>query len=313
MLHLCFAGGLRVSELVCVLLENVSLGRTSSVMVKGKGRRERCCRNFIFRRHFPIHKLFERSCELGLWRLSADKIATIFGKRVSRRMHGKLATVIDQIEHGHHVFRAYFKSGFLKQYEKFLTFLRNELVSNNLADFGLRKGLDHLDAVRTTFQVILPLWKETARDMRTWLSVQGPRLPELFVNAEGAAMTRPASSACSTTRACSREDLRFAPRPLRVASPAPSCAVIMLQATRDIRKVALWLGHADVRTTEVYLRMDPSEKLEAVEAVVAPECIGLKRPRRRRARPSASALGPRASGLDRLGLGGCIKFLPEGS
>ena len=60
----------------------------------------------------------------------------------------------DQIEHRHHVFRAYFKSGFLKQYEKFLTFLRNELVSNNLTDFGLRKGLDHLDAVRTTFQVI---------------------------------------------------------------------------------------------------------------------------------------------------------------
>ena len=92
--------------------------------------------------------------ELGLWPLSADKIATIFGKRVSRRMHGELATVIDQIEHGHHVFRAYFKSGFLKQYQKFLTFLRNEFVSNNLADFGLRKGLDHLDAVRTTFQVI---------------------------------------------------------------------------------------------------------------------------------------------------------------
>ena len=110
------------------------------------------CRNFIFKRHFPIHKLFERSCELGLWRLSADKIAAIFGTRLNRRMHGKLATVIDQIEHGHHVFRAYFKSGFLKQYEKFRTFLRNELVSNNLTDFGLRKGLDHLDAVRTTFQ-----------------------------------------------------------------------------------------------------------------------------------------------------------------
>jgi integrase/recombinase XerD len=29
----------------------------------------------------------------------------------------------------------------------------------------------------------------------------------------------------------------------------------MLQATRDIRKVALWLGHADVRTTEIYLRL----------------------------------------------------------
>jgi len=112
------------------------------------------CRNFIFKRHFPIHKLFERSCELGLWRLTADKIAEIFGTRLNRRMHGKLATIIDRIEHGHHVFRAYFKNAFLKQYEKFATFLRNELVSNNLADFQLRKGLDHLEAVRERFQDI---------------------------------------------------------------------------------------------------------------------------------------------------------------
>lgn len=100
------------------------------------------CRNFIFKRNFPIHKLFERSCELGLWRLTANKIAEIFGTRLHRRHRGKLATVIDQIEHGHHVFRAYFKTAFLKQYEKFSTFLRNELCSNNLADFGLKKGLD---------------------------------------------------------------------------------------------------------------------------------------------------------------------------
>ena len=112
------------------------------------------CRNFIFKRHFPIHKLFERSCELGLWRLTADKIAEIFGTRVHRRMHGKLATIIDRIEHGHHVFRAYFKNAFLKQYEKFSTFLRNELVSNNLADFRLKKGLEHLEAVRQRFQTI---------------------------------------------------------------------------------------------------------------------------------------------------------------
>src|SRR5271165_4915915 len=30
------------------------------------------------------------------------------------------------------------------------------------------------------------------------------------------------------------------------------------------------LGHVDVRTTEIYLRLDPSEKLEAVEAVLPP-------------------------------------------
>src|SRR6201984_517268 len=112
------------------------------------------CRNFIFKRNFPIHKLFERSCELGLWRLTGDKIAEIFGTRLNRRVRGKLATVIDRIEHGHHVFRAYFKNAFLKQYEKFSTFLRNELVSNNLADFRLKKRLDHLDAVRQRFQTI---------------------------------------------------------------------------------------------------------------------------------------------------------------
>src|SRR6478736_2207134 len=112
------------------------------------------CRNFIFKRNFPIHKLFERGCELGLWRLTAHKITEIFGARLHRRLPGKLATVIDQIEHGHHVFRAYFKHAFLNQYEKFATFLRNELCSNNLKDFGLKKGLDNLEAVRQTFQTI---------------------------------------------------------------------------------------------------------------------------------------------------------------
>jgi hypothetical protein len=112
------------------------------------------CRNFIFKRHFPIHKIFERSCEIGLWRLTANRISEIFGVRLHKRLRGKLATVIDQIEHGHHVFRAYWKNAFLKQYEKFSRYLRNELCSNNLRDFGLKKGLDHLEAVRRRFQTI---------------------------------------------------------------------------------------------------------------------------------------------------------------
>jgi len=109
------------------------------------------CRNFIFKRHFPIHRLFERSCELGLWRLTAQKISEIFGTRVTRRLPGKLHTTLEQIEHGHHIFRAYWKNAFLKQYEKFSTFLRNELCSNNLSDFKLKKGLEHLAAVRLKF------------------------------------------------------------------------------------------------------------------------------------------------------------------
>ena len=45
---------------------------------------------------------------------------------------------------------------------------------------------------------------------------------------------------------------------------------MMLQATRDVRRVALWLGHADIQTTERYLRVDPTEKLEALASAVPP-------------------------------------------
>ena len=112
------------------------------------------CRNFIFKRHFPIHKIFERSCEIGLWLMTANRISEIFGVRLTKKLRGKLAAVVEQIEHGHHVFRVNCKNALLRQYEKFSRFLRNELLSNNLQDFGLRKGLDHLEAVRRKFQTI---------------------------------------------------------------------------------------------------------------------------------------------------------------
>jgi hypothetical protein len=43
-----------------------------------------------------------------------------------------------------------------------------------------------------------------------------------------------------------------------------------------VRKVSLWLGHASLQSTEIYLRADPTEKLEALTAV-AP--LGVKRGR----------------------------------
>ena len=112
------------------------------------------CRNFIFKRNFPIRKIFERSCDMGLWRMTARKISEVFGQRLTKRMRGKLYSTLERIDHGHHIFRAYFKNSFIKQYEKFSTFLRNELCSNNLRDLGLKKGLENLKAVRQRFQII---------------------------------------------------------------------------------------------------------------------------------------------------------------
>jgi hypothetical protein len=64
-------------------------------------------------RNCPIHNLFERSCDL--WRLTTHKIAEVFGTHLRRSYRGKLSTIIHQIEHGHHVFRAYFKNAVLRQ------------------------------------------------------------------------------------------------------------------------------------------------------------------------------------------------------
>jgi hypothetical protein len=106
------------------------------------------CQNLIFRRNFPIHKLFERSCDLGLLRMLPDKITHIFGFRINKKLRGKLQSVLEKLEHGHHVFRACGRNAVLRMYEKFSTFLRLEALSNNLKDFGLKKSLDNLEAVR---------------------------------------------------------------------------------------------------------------------------------------------------------------------
>ena len=162
MLHLCFAGGLRVSELLALRLADVTLQPHASILVHGKGRRERC----------------------------------------------------------------------------------------------------------------LPLWKVTTVALRAWLAVRGTvPAPELFVNARGQPMTRSefeyildkhAHTAASSCPSLSTK--RVSPHVLR-----HTCALTVLQATKDLRKVSLWLGHAHMQTTEVYTRADPSVKLEALEAMIAPK------------------------------------------
>jgi integrase/recombinase XerD len=116
----------------------------------------------------------------------------------------------------------------------------------------------------------LPLWKTTATAVRAWLAVRGTvAIPELFVNARGQPMSRWGFAyllqhhAKTASQACpSLMKKQLSPHVLR-----HTCAMIVLQATQDIRKVSLWLGHSNL---EVYTRADPTEKLEAIEAIVPP-------------------------------------------
>jgi site-specific recombinase XerD len=119
----------------------------------------------------------------------------------------------------------------------------------------------------------LPLWKTTATVLRAWLAIRGPiPAPEVFVNARGEPMSRWGFAyvlhqhAQMASKKCpSLPTKKLSPHVLRHTS-----AMIVLQATHDIRKVSLWLGHSNLATTEIYTRADPTEKLEAIEAVVPP-------------------------------------------
>ncbi|MBN1628756.1 MAG: tyrosine-type recombinase/integrase [Thermoleophilia bacterium] len=119
----------------------------------------------------------------------------------------------------------------------------------------------------------LPLWKETSTALRAWLAVRpGAPVPELFLNASGKPMTRwgfryvlRKSRSTAVPRCPSLAQTRVFPHLLRHC-----CAMNILQATHDLRKVALWLGHAHVETSEIYTRADPTEKLDAIAGVLPP-------------------------------------------
>jgi site-specific recombinase XerD len=119
----------------------------------------------------------------------------------------------------------------------------------------------------------LPLWKTTAMALRAWLAIRGAiAAPELFVNARGAPLSRwgfayvlQQHARMAGKKCHSLPNKKLSPHVLRHTS-----AMFVLQATHDIRKVSLWLGHSNLATTEIYTRADPTEKLEAIEAIVPP-------------------------------------------
>jgi integrase/recombinase XerD len=120
---------------------------------------------------------------------------------------------------------------------------------------------------------VLPLWKETASVLRDWLAVRvtSPS-QEVFLNSRREAMSRSGFEYIlgvhveAAAKHCpSLHRKRISPRSLR-----RSCAMHILLSTRDIRKVSLWLGHANLKSTEIYLRSDPTEKLEALMLTTPP-------------------------------------------
>jgi len=121
---------------------------------------------------------------------------------------------------------------------------------------------------------ILTLWRAVADSVRAWLAVRGEaRVPELFLNARGKQMTRAGFEYLLRKYAAAAHDScpslrgkRISPHVLR-----HTCALNILQATGDIRKVALWLGHESIQTTEDYLRVDVTQRIGVLKAAIPPQ------------------------------------------
>ncbi len=118
----------------------------------------------------------------------------------------------------------------------------------------------------------LPLWKETRSVLRDWLAIRPDPADRLFLNARGQAMSRhgfaqrlQVHSGTARQKVPTLASKRISPHVLR-----HSCAMHTLEATGDIRKVSLWLGHQSIQSTEIYLRADQGVKLEVLANRSAP-------------------------------------------
>lgn len=148
------------------------------------------------------------------------------------------------------------------------------LIGLGLVDLTLQPQANVLIHGKGRRERWLPLWRTTTAAVRAWLAVRGNvRVPELFVNARGECLTRSGVEyllrkyvRIARQQCPSLITKRVSPHVLR-----HTCALTVLQATKDIRKVSLWLGHAHLQTTEIYTRADPSVKLEALESVMPPQ------------------------------------------
>jgi site-specific recombinase XerD len=150
----------------------------------------------------------------------------------------------------------------------------SELTGLRLEDLSLQPHASIFVRGKGRRERSLPLWKQTLGALRAWLAVRGTlAVPELFVNARREPLSRAGfeyileKHVHTATKHCpSLATKRISPHVLR-----HSCALTVLEATKDLRKVSLWLGHANMQTTEMYIRADPSIKLEALEAVTPPK------------------------------------------
>lgn len=148
----------------------------------------------------------------------------------------------------------------------------SELIALNVGDIQLGTGAHVRCEGKGRKQRTVPLTTPAQAVLAAWLTERGGKPTDpLFVTRAGRRLSRDAieqrvavHAATATANCPSLAGKQLHPHVLR-----HSCAMSLLQAGVDTTVIALWLGHADVRSTQPYLHADLTIKEKAL-ALVSP-------------------------------------------
>lgn len=151
----------------------------------------------------------------------------------------------------------------------------SELTGLNCADVTLGAGANVRCDGKGRKQRAVPLTSPVQALLRVWLTERAGRPQDpLFPTRTGRRLSRDAvalrvniHAATAAQRCPSLRGKRIHPHVLR-----HSCAMSLLQAGVDTSVIALWLGHAGVRSTDAYIHADISIKEKAL-ALTTPASV----------------------------------------
>ena len=106
------------------------------------------CDNLVFRPRAALEKLSDRLLDANRTIGRPDKLAVIYGRRVTKNHSGKLQTTIEDLHLGNPVIRSYHQDGSVKQYVRDQRILRTEVTTNDVTWLGVGKDVKNLPLLR---------------------------------------------------------------------------------------------------------------------------------------------------------------------
>jgi len=123
------------------------------------------CTNLIFEGRAGLERLHERLLDLNRTIGCPDKVAIIFGRRISKRTDAGLKTQILDHDLGNPVIRSEYKSSSLKQYVRDHLILRTEATTYHTKDLGIAKNVEHLPELRRQLEARVERYLDVQQDV----------------------------------------------------------------------------------------------------------------------------------------------------